>query len=161
MRKTSLKTWLSNPAARWKTVYELIFMQGCPRNGENQEALNFNWRTQENNFMEKTAKNTDLQEILFRKDDELNQCIYCQCSNFWNNNYCNYNIFGKTQRFDYSNQGFTRRPGSNVGSSKNLGRATFRKMPEAGLKIAQKGLKNTFFCQNFAEAPSLARVWVG
>jgi len=33
----------------------------------------------------------------------------------------------------------------NVGSSKNLGRATFRKMPEAGLKIAQKGLKNTFF----------------
>jgi len=49
---------------------------------------------------------------------------------------------------------------SNVGSSKNLGRATFRKMPEAGLKIAQKGLKNTF-CQNVAEAPSLARVWVG
>jgi len=48
-----------------------------------------------------------------------------------------------------------------VGSSKNLGRTTFRKMPEAGLKIAQKGLKNTFFCQNFAEAPSLARVWVG
>jgi len=48
-----------------------------------------------------------------------------------------------------------------VGSSKNLGRATFRKMPEAGLKIAQKGLKNTFFWQNFAEAPSLARVWVG
>jgi len=34
---------------------------------------------------------------------------------------------------------------SNVGSSKNLGRATFRKMPEAGLKIAQKGLKNTLF----------------
>jgi len=33
----------------------------------------------------------------------------------------------------------------NVGSSKNLGMATFRKMPEAGLKIAQKGLKNTFF----------------
>jgi len=33
----------------------------------------------------------------------------------------------------------------NVGSSKNLGRATFRKMPEASLKIAQKGLKNTFF----------------
>jgi len=32
-----------------------------------------------------------------------------------------------------------------VGSSKNLGRAPFRKMPEAGLKIAQKGLKNTFF----------------
>jgi len=32
-----------------------------------------------------------------------------------------------------------------VGSSKNLGRAIFRKMPEAGLKIAQKGLKNTFF----------------
>jgi len=32
-------------------------------------------------------------------------------------------------------------------------------MPEAGLKIAQKGLKNTFFCQNFAEAPSLARVF--
>jgi len=30
---------------------------------------------------------------------------------------------------------------ANVGSSKNLGRATFRKMPEAGLKIAQKGLK--------------------
>jgi len=50
---------------------------------------------------------------------------------------------------------------ANVGSSKNLGRATFGKMPEAGLKIAQKGLKNTFFCQNFAEAPSLARVWVG
>jgi len=50
---------------------------------------------------------------------------------------------------------------ANVGSSKNLGRATFRKMPEAGLKIAQKGLKNTFFCQNFAEAPSLGRVWVG
>jgi len=48
-----------------------------------------------------------------------------------------------------------------VGSSKNLGGATFRKMPETGLKIAQKGLKNTFFCQNFAEAPSLARVWVG
>jgi len=47
-----------------------------------------------------------------------------------------------------------------VGSSKNLGRATFRKMPEAGLEIAQKGLKNTFFCQIFAEAPSLARVWV-
>jgi len=34
-------------------------------------------------------------------------------------------------------------------------------MPEAGLKIAQKGLKNTYFCQNFAEASSLARVWVG
>jgi len=34
---------------------------------------------------------------------------------------------------------------ANMGSSKNLGRATFRKMPEAGLKIAQKGLKNTFF----------------
>jgi len=34
-------------------------------------------------------------------------------------------------------------------------------MPEAGLKIAQKGLKNTFFGQNFAEAPSLGRVWVG
>jgi len=50
---------------------------------------------------------------------------------------------------------------ANVGSSKNLGRATFRKMPEAGLKIAQKVLKNTFFCQNFAEAPSLARVWLG
>jgi len=49
----------------------------------------------------------------------------------------------------------------NVGSSKNLGRATFRKMPEACLKIAQKGLKNTFFGQNFAEAPSLGRVWVG
>jgi len=49
----------------------------------------------------------------------------------------------------------------NVGSSKNLARATFRKMPEAGLKIAQKGLKNTFFCQNFAEAPSLAGVfWI-
>jgi len=32
-----------------------------------------------------------------------------------------------------------------VGSSKNLGRATLRKMPEAGLKIAQKGLKNMFF----------------
>jgi len=32
-----------------------------------------------------------------------------------------------------------------VGSSKNLGRAPFRKMPKAGLKIAQKGLKNTFF----------------
>jgi len=31
-------------------------------------------------------------------------------------------------------------------------RATFRKMPEAGLKIAQKGVKNTFFGQNFAEA---------
>jgi len=40
-----------------------------------------------------------------------------------------------------------------------MGRATFRKMPEAGLKIAQKGLKNTFFCQNFAEAPSLGRVF--
>jgi len=50
---------------------------------------------------------------------------------------------------------------ANVGSSKNLGRATFRKMPEAGLKIAQKGIKNTFFGQNFAEAPSLGRVWVG
>jgi len=49
----------------------------------------------------------------------------------------------------------------NVGSSKNLGRATFRKMPEAGLKIPQKSLKNTIFCQNFAEAPSLARVWLG
>jgi len=48
-----------------------------------------------------------------------------------------------------------------VGSSKNLGRATFRKMPEAGLKIAQKGLENTFFCQNFAEAPSLAMGWGG
>jgi len=48
---------------------------------------------------------------------------------------------------------------ANVGSSKNLGRATFRKTPEAGLKIAQKGLKNTFFCQNFAEAPSLGRVF--
>jgi len=47
---------------------------------------------------------------------------------------------------------------TNVGSSKNLGRATFRKMPEAGLKIAQKGLKNTFFGKNFAEAPSLGRV---
>jgi len=34
-------------------------------------------------------------------------------------------------------------------------------MPEAGLKIAQKGLKKHVFCQNFAEAPSLARVWVG
>jgi len=34
---------------------------------------------------------------------------------------------------------------SNVGSSKNLAKATFRKMPEAGLKIAQNGLKNTFF----------------
>jgi len=45
-----------------------------------------------------------------------------------------------------------------VGSSKNLGRATFRKMPEAGLKIAQKGLKNTFFVKKFAEAPGLARV---
>jgi len=31
-----------------------------------------------------------------------------------------------------------------VGSSKNPGRATFRKMPEAGLKIAQKGLKTRF-----------------
>jgi len=49
----------------------------------------------------------------------------------------------------------------NVGSSKNLGRASFRKIPEAGLKIAQKGLKNTFFCQNFPETPSLARVWLG
>jgi len=48
-----------------------------------------------------------------------------------------------------------------VGSSKKLGRAPFRKMPEAGVKIAQKGLKNTFFGQNFAEAPSLGRVWVG
>jgi len=31
-----------------------------------------------------------------------------------------------------------------------VGRAPFRKMPEAGLKIAQKGLKNTFlskFCR--------------
>jgi len=54
------------------------------------------------------------------------------------------------------------RPASaNVGRSKNLGRAPFRKMPEAGLKIAQKGLKKHAFCQNFAEAPSLARVWVG
>jgi len=38
----------------------------------------------------------------------------------------------------------------NVGSSKNLGRTTFRKMPEAGLKIAQKGLKTRFlskFCR--------------
>jgi len=35
-----------------------------------------------------------------------------------------------------------------------------RKMPEAGLKIAQKGLKHVFY-QNFAEAPSLARAWVG
>jgi len=34
-------------------------------------------------------------------------------------------------------------------------------MPAAGLKIAQKGLKKHVFCQNFAEAPSLARVWVG
>jgi len=33
----------------------------------------------------------------------------------------------------------------NVGSSKNLGMAPFRKMTEAGLKIAQKDLKNTFF----------------
>jgi len=47
---------------------------------------------------------------------------------------------------------------SNVGSSKNLGRAPFRKMPEAGLKIAQA--LETVFCQNFAEAPSLTRVWV-
>jgi len=39
--------------------------------------------------------------------------------------------------------------------------APFRKMPEAGLKIAQKGLKKHVFCQNFAEASSLARVWVG
>jgi len=31
------------------------------------------------------------------------------------------------------------------GSCKNLSRAPFRKMPEAGLKIAQKALKNTFF----------------
>jgi len=29
---------------------------------------------------------------------------------------------------------------SNVGSSKNLARAPFQKMTEAGLKIAQKGL---------------------
>jgi len=34
---------------------------------------------------------------------------------------------------------------ANMSSSKNLGRAPLRKMPEAGLKIAQKRLKNTFF----------------
>jgi len=31
-------------------------------------------------------------------------------------------------------------------------------MPEAGLKIAQKALEHVF-CENFAEAPSLARVF--
>jgi len=44
-----------------------------------------------------------------------------------------------------------------MGSSKNMGRATFGKMPEAGLKIAQKGLKNTFFVKILPRH----LVWVG
>jgi len=52
---------------------------------------------------------------------------------------------------------FVERSWLNVGSSKNLGRATFRKMPEAGLKIAQKGLKNTFFVKILPRHP----VWLG
>jgi len=48
---------------------------------------------------------------------------------------------------------------ANVGSFKNLGRTPFRKMPAAGLKIAQNCLKKHVFCQNFPEAPSLVRVF--